>query len=269
MALAVYPELMNSPDFPADAKDRAQRVLGSCRGNSVGTSFCQRWLPLVGCLNWLFLVGVNYQYQNQNTVYNTGVRHNIWLTVFSEKKLYKKQNFFFQLPEYHSWSIMMKPKLNWMSGCTSTTFIKHIIWIALSVWQPNNQPVLILWHVIAGAYSDSAGVSIIRQDIAKFISDRDGHPANQNHVFLSTGASDGIKVMCDSTCSLLNRTARSFPFLCSSECKDYKSLHKVQKMQCVIELHVQLCPSSRNSILVSESMLSHLVIFHSRLWGII
>ena len=95
MALAVYPELMNSQDFPADAKDRAQRVLGSCRGNSVGTSFCQRWLPLVGCLNWLFLVGVNYQYQNQNTIYNTGVRHNIWLTVFSEKKLYKKQNIFF------------------------------------------------------------------------------------------------------------------------------------------------------------------------------
>ena len=85
--------------------------------------------------------------------------------------------------------------------------------------------------MIAGAYSDSAGVSIIRQDIAKFISDRDGHPADQNHVFLSTGASDGIKVMCDSACSLLNRTARSFPFLCSSECKDYKSLHKVQKMQ--------------------------------------
>ena len=115
--------------------------------------------------------------------------------------------------------------------------------------------------MIAGAYSDSAGVSIIRQDIAKFISDRDGHPANQNHVFLSTGASDGIKVMCDSTC----RTAWSSHFLCSSDCKDYKSLHKVQKMQSVIELHVQLCPSSRNSILVSESMLSHLVIFHSRL----
>ena len=82
--------------------------------------------------------------------------------------------------------------------------------------------------MIAGAYSDSAGVSIIRQDIAKFISDRDGHPANQNHVFLSTGASDGIKVMFDSTCSFLNRTARSF--LCSLECKDYKSLHKLQKM---------------------------------------
>lgn len=50
-----------------------------------------------------------------------------------------------------------------------------------------------------GAYSDSGGVSVIREDIAKFISDRDGHPANQNHVFLSTGASDGIKVMCFSS----------------------------------------------------------------------
>ena len=40
------------------------------------------------------LVGINYRYQNQNTIYNTGVRHNIWLTVFSEKKLYKKGLFF-------------------------------------------------------------------------------------------------------------------------------------------------------------------------------
>lgn len=45
-----------------------------------------------------------------------------------------------------------------------------------------------------GAYSDSAGVPVIRQDIAKFISERDGYPCDSNHVYLSTGASDGIKV---------------------------------------------------------------------------
>lgn len=38
MALAVYPELKSSPDFPSDAKDRAERVLGACRGHSVGES---------------------------------------------------------------------------------------------------------------------------------------------------------------------------------------------------------------------------------------
>jgi alanine transaminase len=44
-----------------------------------------------------------------------------------------------------------------------------------------------------GAYSDSAGVEVIRRDIAAYISERDGHPCDYNDVFLSTGASDGIK----------------------------------------------------------------------------
>ena len=47
---------------------------------------------------------------------------------------------------------------------------------------------------ITGSYSDSAGVDVIRQDIADFIARRDGHPSNKDHVFTSTGASDGIKV---------------------------------------------------------------------------
>lgn len=36
LALCVYPELMNSPDFPSDAKNRAQRILDGCGGKSVG-----------------------------------------------------------------------------------------------------------------------------------------------------------------------------------------------------------------------------------------
>ncbi|GAB1610374.1 alanine aminotransferase 1-like [Argonauta hians] len=46
-----------------------------------------------------------------------------------------------------------------------------------------------------GAYSDSAGVQVVREDIAEFISKRDGHPANYQDIFLSTGASDGIKTI--------------------------------------------------------------------------
>ena len=44
-----------------------------------------------------------------------------------------------------------------------------------------------------GAYSDSVGVEVIREDIAAYISERDGIPCDPNNIFLSTGASDGIK----------------------------------------------------------------------------
>lgn len=45
-----------------------------------------------------------------------------------------------------------------------------------------------------GAYSDSAGVRVIREDVANYITERDGHPSNPDDIFLCTGASDGIKV---------------------------------------------------------------------------
>ena len=38
MALCTYPKLLESNDFPADAKDRAKRILAGCRGGSVGKS---------------------------------------------------------------------------------------------------------------------------------------------------------------------------------------------------------------------------------------
>lgn len=47
-----------------------------------------------------------------------------------------------------------------------------------------------------GSYSNSAGVEVIRKDIAEYISKRDGGtPSDYNNVFLSTGASDGIKTI--------------------------------------------------------------------------
>lgn len=46
----------------------------------------------------------------------------------------------------------------------------------------------------AGAYSDSAGVRVIREDVAKYIAERDNFPSSADNIFLSTGASDAIKV---------------------------------------------------------------------------
>ncbi|XP_014662719.1 PREDICTED: alanine aminotransferase 1-like [Priapulus caudatus] len=47
-----------------------------------------------------------------------------------------------------------------------------------------------------GAYSESPGIEIIRQDVAAYIAKRDGGiPANPDQIMLSTGASDGIKAI--------------------------------------------------------------------------
>lgn len=44
-----------------------------------------------------------------------------------------------------------------------------------------------------GAYTDSNGLMLVRQQVAAFIEKRDGFPANPNHIQLTTGASEGAK----------------------------------------------------------------------------
>lgn len=44
-----------------------------------------------------------------------------------------------------------------------------------------------------GAYTHSKGLNFVRENIAKFIEARDGHPADPEHIFLTDGASEGIK----------------------------------------------------------------------------
>jgi alanine transaminase len=36
MSICSYPELLNDPRFPEDVKQRARRILGDCKGGSVG-----------------------------------------------------------------------------------------------------------------------------------------------------------------------------------------------------------------------------------------
>ena len=59
------------------------------------------------------------------------------------------------------------------------------------------------YAISLGSYSDSSGVRVIREDIAKYIAERDGQPSSPDDIFLSTGASDSIKVVL-SLCSLYN-----------------------------------------------------------------
>jgi alanine transaminase len=44
-----------------------------------------------------------------------------------------------------------------------------------------------------GSYTNSQGVAAIRQDVADFITERDGHTANPDNIFLTNGASAGIQ----------------------------------------------------------------------------
>ncbi len=46
-----------------------------------------------------------------------------------------------------------------------------------------------------GAYSGSQGVQVVREEVAEFIARRDGFPADPDNIFLTNGASDGVKAL--------------------------------------------------------------------------
>lgn len=46
-----------------------------------------------------------------------------------------------------------------------------------------------------GAYSESQGFPIVRQQVADFIAERDGIPANKEDIFLTDGASKGVQMV--------------------------------------------------------------------------
>lgn len=46
-----------------------------------------------------------------------------------------------------------------------------------------------------GAYSDSKGNPVVREEVAEFITKRDGHRADPNNIFLTDGASVGVRLL--------------------------------------------------------------------------
>ena len=46
----------------------------------------------------------------------------------------------------------------------------------------------------AGSYTDFVGLRLVREDVAKFISRRDGYPADPDDIILTNGGSIGIQV---------------------------------------------------------------------------
>ena len=52
-----------------------------------------------------------------------------------------------------------------------------------------------------GAYSQSQGATGIRESVARFIQQRDGHSADPSDIFLSAGASSGVNTLLNVICS--------------------------------------------------------------------
>ncbi|KAG5192302.1 alanine transaminase [Tribonema minus] len=46
-----------------------------------------------------------------------------------------------------------------------------------------------------GVYTNSQGMQSVREEVAAFIAQRDGHPARADRVFLTNGASEGVKLL--------------------------------------------------------------------------
>ena len=49
-------------------------------------------------------------------------------------------------------------------------------------------------YLLLGSYTDIIGLRLIREDVAKYISRRDGYPADVDDVILTNGGAIGIKV---------------------------------------------------------------------------
>ncbi|KAF8056941.1 alanine aminotransferase [Lyophyllum atratum] len=87
------------------------------------------------------------------------------------------------------------------------TFVRQVAalmeWPALAELAPNAFPKDVIARAkelsdeigSIGAYSHSQGVPFIRQNVAKFIADRDGYPSDPAHIFLTGGASAGVSLL--------------------------------------------------------------------------
>lgn len=54
-----------------------------------------------------------------------------------------------------------------------------------------------LVYSFAGSYTSAQGINVLRQDIAEFISQRDGYPATYEDILLTNGGAEGIEVNQD------------------------------------------------------------------------
>ncbi|KAG1666676.1 hypothetical protein FOA52_013588 [Chlamydomonas sp. UWO 241] len=95
-------------------------------------------------------------------------------------------------------------------GCKPQTFIRQVASLCLSPFLMDNPDVGKLFppdaiarakHMLTafkggvGAYTDSRGAPLVREEVAKFYEQRDGVPSNINNIFVTDGASVAVR-MC-------------------------------------------------------------------------
>lgn len=51
-----------------------------------------------------------------------------------------------------------------------------------------------LFFMYIGAYTLSVGMELVRQNCAKYIEKRDGYPSSPSDIYLTSGASEAVKV---------------------------------------------------------------------------
>ncbi|CAM9111062.1 unnamed protein product [Discosporangium mesarthrocarpum] len=86
------------------------------------------------------------------------------------------------------------------------SFHREVLSLCLSPWLIETHPNLFGEDVVerasmylkslrggVGAYTSSQGVPAVREEIAAFIEERDGHPAYPDRIFLTNGASEGVR----------------------------------------------------------------------------
>ena len=59
------------------------------------------------------------------------------------------------------------------------------------------------------AYTDYLGIKEVRQNIAKFIETRDGHPSDYRNIFTTNGTSGGIKTVLQALMQPPNRAVHN------------------------------------------------------------
>ena len=70
-------------------------------------------------------------------------------------------------------------------------------------------------HQNIGAYTNSRGMITIRKSVAEYLFRRDGFKANTDHVFLTQGASAGIKYSIQCLASKASDGIFDSPFQCT------------------------------------------------------
>ena len=83
-------------------------------------------------------------------------------------------------------------------------------------------------YLLLGSYTDIIGLRLIREDVAKYISRRDGYPADVDDVILTNGGAIGIKVRDQYSSTGLQLICISKSCVCSVVYHRYKNVMKAK-----------------------------------------